>query len=322
MPKTQHKRARKAVEPHQSKWGSGQFWSGTISFGLVSVPVQLFPAQRQAGVHLRMFDSDGAPVQRRYFCPKEGRLVPASQIVRGYELKGGNYVVVTDEELEAAEPKKSREIDLQRFVDRREVSPLYFERAYYLTPRGDSSKAYRLLAEAIMRTGRAGIATFVMRDREYLVAIVAEKGILLAHTLRFSDEIRDPRDLDLPLAEKADRNKVQRYKRAIAKLETDTVDLAGYVDEEAERLRKLVDKKRERGQDLIELDGELAAADHDGAGDDGEEEVDLLETIRRSLQGAKPSRPKISNNRDLAPAVKTKKKTSATRKATPAKKRG
>src|SRR5690606_31886465 len=99
-------------------------------------------------------------------------------ILRGYEWAEGEYVVVRDEELEAIEPKKTREIDLRRFVDLSEIPPLYFERTYFLTPDGNSNKAYRLLAEVMERKQRAGIATFVMRDREYLVAILAENGIL------------------------------------------------------------------------------------------------------------------------------------------------
>ena len=118
--------------------------------------------------------------------------------MRGYELADGTHIIITDEELEAIEPVKTREIELREFVDRSEVAPAYMERGYYLTPDKGATKAYRLLADVMEKTRRAGIATFVMRDREYLVAIFAQNGILCAETLRFHDEIRDPETIGLP----------------------------------------------------------------------------------------------------------------------------
>ncbi|HEY0671085.1 MAG TPA: Ku protein, partial [Longimicrobiales bacterium] len=166
------------------------FWSGTITFGLVSIPVNLFPGVRSQRAALRMLADDGTPLQRRFYCEKQNREVNGDEIVRGYETAKGKYVVVTDDELEALEPKKSRDIDLRRFVPAEDIDPLFFERSYYLAPAGESVKAYRLLAETMEKTGRAGIATFVMRGKEYLVAIVAEDGLLRADTMRFADELR------------------------------------------------------------------------------------------------------------------------------------
>ena len=172
------------------------FWSGTISFGLVSVPVNLFPAQRGDGVPLRLLDPEGRPLARRYYCPAEETELGGDEIVRGYEVEEGKYVVIRDEELEALEPEKTRDIDLRRFVDRAEIDPMFFDRAYFLTPGADSTKAYRLLAAALEETDRAGIATFVMRGKEYWVAILAEEGLLAAATLRFPAEIRSPEESD------------------------------------------------------------------------------------------------------------------------------
>jgi DNA end-binding protein Ku len=180
-----------AKEKPQKKYhGARAFWSGTISFGLVSIPVNLFPANRSRSTGLRLLDKDGTPLRRRFFCPKDERDVHPEHVLRGYELENGEYVVVTDEELESLEPRKTRDIDLTRFVNKDDVPATLFERGYYLTPAGDSTKAYRLLAEVMEETGRVGIATFVMRGKEYLVAILAEDGIMRAETLRFQNEVR------------------------------------------------------------------------------------------------------------------------------------
>src|SRR5690606_8881941 len=120
------------------------------------------------------------------------------EIVRGFDVGDGQYVVVTDEELEALAPDKSRDIDLRRFVPRHELPMANFERAHFMAPTSDSNKAYRLLTKTLEETNRIGIATFVMRGKEYLVAIIAEGGLLRAETLRFADEIRTPADIGLP----------------------------------------------------------------------------------------------------------------------------
>jgi DNA end-binding protein Ku len=267
------------------------FWSGTISFGLISVPVQLFPATRRLGVALRMLDEDGTPLKRRYLCPAHDRIVEADEIVRGYELDTGEHVIVTDEELEAAEPKKSREIDLQRFVALSAVPPLHFERAYFLTPSGDTTKAYRLLAEVMEATDRAGIASFVMRGKEYLVAILAEEGILRAETLRFADEIRDPSAAGLDEEGEADEEAVARLSAAIEALESDALDPREMENDHPDRVRALAESKREAGRDVVEAPAyeEAEEEEPEAPREEGEEEdleeADLLETIRLSLRG-------------------------------------
>ncbi|MGH7552460.1 MAG: Ku protein, partial [Longimicrobiales bacterium] len=205
---------RRHDESEERENGARAFWSGTITFGLVSIPVNLFPTNRAGGFSLRMLDRDGTPLARRYFCSKEEKKLDDEDIVRGYELDG-KYVVVTDEELEALAPDKSRDIDLRRFVDHDAIDPMYFERAYFLTPAGGSSKAYRLLAETMEDMGRAGIATFVMRGKEYLVAIIAEDGVLRAETLRYHDELRSIDDVGLPVKPRVKRTDVARFEKAI-----------------------------------------------------------------------------------------------------------
>lgn len=266
--------------PSRKRPAAGAFWSGTISFGLISVPVQLFPANRDRSVSLRMLDEDGTPLRRRYYCPEHDRLLERDEIARGFEVEHGEFVVVTDEELEAVAPGRSREIDLKRFVDAGEIPPLYFERAYFLTPRGDSNKAYRLLAEVMERTGRAGIATFVMRNKEYLVAILAEEGILRAETLRFPDEVRDPARAGLTGDFEIDEIEAKRFEKAIAARSADELDPDELTDEAGAALRELAERKLEEGEGIVEA----PARGGEPEDDEDFEEVDLLETIRMSLK--------------------------------------
>lgn len=271
---------KKQPKPRQ---GVRSFWSGTISFGLVSVPVNVFPAHRRTSVSFRLLDKHGTPLARRYYCPQDKADVHPEHILRGYPVEGDEYVIVRDEELEALEPKKTREIDLRRFVDLAEISPMYFERTYFLTPSGESNKAYRLLAEVMEESGRAGIATFVMRDREYLIAILSENGILRAETLRFQDEIRSIEAVGLPGKERTNRSEVARLARAIKKLTVDELDPDWMKDEYAERVLRLVEKKRQQRKNVVEI--EHAAAEDEAREADDVPEVDLLETIRQSLKG-------------------------------------
>ena len=215
MARTKKRTRAKTNETRARKLPFHAFWSGSLSFGLVNVPVLVFPATRHSGVRLRMLSPKGVPLQRRFFCPRDGKEVAADEIVRGYELDDGSYIVVSDRELEAIEPDKSREIDLREFVDLAEIAPAFLERGYYLTPLKEATKAYRLLADVMEKTRRAGIATFVMRDREYLVAIFAENGILCAETLRFHDEIKSPEDIGLPKAVTVPRQRVSAFEHAI-----------------------------------------------------------------------------------------------------------
>ena len=206
MPEAGHKKKHDTQRPRS-------FWSGTIAFGLVSIPVSLYVASRSGGISLRMVDEDGTPLRRRYFCSKDGEPLEADDIVRGYEVEKDRFVIVKDEELEALAPEKSREIDLKRFVPLAQIDPIWFERGYFLAPDKGAMKAYRLLANTMEQEGRAGIATFVMRGKEYLVAIIGQQGLLRAETLRFHDELRTPDDVGLPTLDKADAKRIRRWKR-------------------------------------------------------------------------------------------------------------
>ena len=273
------------------------FWSGTISFGLVSVPVYLFPATRRNRVSLRMLGPAGTPLARRYFNPETDQEVPYRELTRGYEIEKDQYVTVEDEELEGLAPEKSREIDLRRFVPADAIHPLYFERPYFLTPAAESNKAYRLLAQAMEASGRAGIATFVMRGKEYLVAILAEGGILRAETLRFHDEVRTPETVGLPEKPKLDRHTVRRFEKAVEALEAEELDPAEMTDDYSRRVEEYARAKRKRGEGVVETPEASDDEEH-------EEPTDLMNVLKWSLRQAEEGSGKSGKASAKKPSAK------------------
>jgi len=226
-----------------------------------------------------MLGPEGEPLARRYYSQKTGRDLNADEIVRGYEIDSDKYVVVTDEELERLAPKQGRDIDLRRFVKRESIPPLYFDRSYFLAPSTGSEKAYRLLAETMEKEDLVGIATFVMRGKEYLVAIFPENGILRAETMRFPDELRSPKDIGLPEKKKLSKPLVTKFEQLIKKKTGRQIPQAQLKDQQTERLLKLVEKKRSRHKDVVKV--EVPARQQEG------NVVDLMEVLKRSLAGKK-----------------------------------
>ena len=169
-------------------------WKGALSFGLVNIPVGLYPATSDKSIHFNQFE-EGTSDRIRYkkINERTGDEVPQDRIVKGYDLGGGEYVILTEEELESAEPKKSRQIEISDFVGLVDIDPVFFRSSYYLAPEGEGAeKAYALLRRAMSEAGRVAIATLVMRNKEYLVAIRPEDDALALHTMYFSDEVRAP----------------------------------------------------------------------------------------------------------------------------------
>lgn len=253
------------------------FWSGVVAFGLVSLPVSLFPANRGKPLSLRMVDAEGTPLRRRYFCEQEERILDREEIVRGYPVDRDEFVLVEDAELQQLAPEKSREIDLRRFVPVEQVDPVFFERGYFLAPDADTTKAYRLLAKSLEEAGRAGIATFVMRDKEYLITLVAENGILRAETLRFHDEIRTPGDIGLPPLEPADAARVRTMRQAMEALSATKLDRALLTDRETQRLRECIDSKLQAGADVVE-------APESAPPEETSNVVDLMQVLKERLR--------------------------------------
>ena len=224
-----------------------------------------------------MLGPGGEPLARKYYSEQTERDLDADQMVRGYETDDGKFVVVTDEELDRLAPEKSRDIDLTRFVKEESIPPIYFERGYFLTPAAGSEKAYKLLAEAMKNTGQAGIATFVMRGKEYLVAIFSDNGILRAETMRFPDEIRTQGEVGLPEKKKVPAAKVKKFVKLIASKSKKQLRVSDLKDEQTERLLKLVKKKGSRSKNVVEVETEER--------EDRGKVVDLVEVLKKSLSG-------------------------------------
>jgi len=175
-------------------------WKGAISFGLVNVPVELFSAEKRSSeLDLTMLDKrDLAPVGYKRYNKSTGEDVPWAEIVKGYEYDDDKYVVLSDEDFRRANVEASKTVDIQAFVDLKDIPPLYFETPYYLAPGKRGEKAYALLRDAMKKAGEAGIATVVIRTRQYLAAVLPQDDVLLMDTLRYADEIKAADELGVP----------------------------------------------------------------------------------------------------------------------------
>ncbi len=173
-------------------------WNGTIAFGLVAVPVKVYSATEDKSVHFhQVHATDGARIQQKRVCSKEGKKVPYKEVAKGYEIRSGEYVLLSKEEVDAAAGERSRLIELEEFVHGHEVDPVFYDRSYHLGAGEGGLDAYRLLHDALRRSERAGIGRWVFHNREYLVGVRPIDGVLTLHTMRFADELVDPGSLDI-----------------------------------------------------------------------------------------------------------------------------
>jgi DNA end-binding protein Ku len=217
-------------------------WSGTISFSLVAIPVELVTAIEPGRISFRMLHrTDYSPLSRRMFCPEEETIVQPDEIVRGYEIGPHKYLVVTDEELESVSPERSRTIEILEFIDMDEVDPVYYDHPYYLVPARGGEKAYRLLAEVMHRTNKAGLAKFVLHDREHIVAIKSTGGALALITLYYSNEIVSDEDL-VPEDSSGDAREKSHIKKSIKKMMADFKP-EKYADDRRAKITSLLKKK-------------------------------------------------------------------------------
>lgn len=279
MPKK--KKTRSAKVAKESFQGVRPIWSGTITFGLVSIPVDLLSTVRPRQTAMKLIDKEGHPIGRQYQCSKEGIPLTNDDLVRGYETEDRKMVVITDKEFESLAPEMSADIRLRNFVPLRQIPALYFQRSYFLAPSGKSASAYNLLAATMNRTGRAGIGSFVMRGHEYLVAIVSDHGILRADTLRYADEIRSPDSLGLPEPVKLPSRLVGTFTREIEDLKRNSLDPGELEDEESGQLQELV-KAKKRNTDNVIHQTALESEDEEESGQSAQV-IDLTEILRRSL---------------------------------------
>ncbi len=252
-------------------------WTGSLSFGLVNVPVQLVTATRDLDLHFRqLHEKDGAPIEVQRWCSKENVEVPYEEITHGYDLEDGGQVIVSDLELQAIEPRRTRTIDIERFVDLSDVDPISFDHPYFLVPASEddgSIRAYRLLCEVMGQTDRAALGRFVMRAREYLALVRERDGALALTTMRFADEVRDPKDVDAA-TQKAHKPAPKQLQAAVAVIEELTADWdpEKHKDRYRARLKKVVDRKRK---------GETITAPEPAPAPAGG--VDLMEALERTL---------------------------------------
>jgi DNA end-binding protein Ku len=226
-----------------AKW----LWKGSLSFGLVNVPVALHSAVRDQGVHFRqLHQPDGSPIETRRMCAEENREVPWDEIVKGYEFEDGRWVLLTDEDLQAAAPKQSRTIDIEQFVPAREIDPIFFDRPYLLTPTDESAaRAYALLSDVMRDSGQAAVGRFILRAKERLVSIRHRDGALTLTTMLFHDEVRSPKEIAAEIdAAKPTREQVQSAVAIIEELGV-PFDPGSYHDEHRAHLLRIIKSKQQ-----------------------------------------------------------------------------
>jgi DNA end-binding protein Ku len=226
-------------------------WSGSISFGLVNVPVKMTTAVSTKDVRFHQLHmTDNTRIQQKRFCPADGEEVPFDQIVKGYEIAPGQYVVVTPEELAALDPVATHTIDIEEFVDLDQIDPIFFDHPYYLVPDARASKPYALLVRAMENSNKVGIARMVMRTKQYLTALRAKDGALVMATLLYGDEVLPIEELDVPGIEVELSDRELRMAEQLIESLSEKFDPDKFRDEYREKVIELIEKKAE-GQEIV-----------------------------------------------------------------------
>ena len=253
---------------------------GTISFGLVSIPVKLYTAASSGNVSFNLLhDACGSRIRQQTFCPTCNETVERTALVRGYEFAKNQYVRVTDDELKALEGEASKSIDIAAFVPLASVDPIYFEKTYYLGPEKGGEKAYRLLTEAMAKSERVALAKFVMRGKESLVLIRAAQDGLMLHTMYFADEVRSFAEIERGKDAKFRDAEMGLALKLIDGLTAETFTPEEFTDEYRERVLAMITAKVE-GEEIVSALPEAPKA----------RVIDLMEALQQSL--AAPTRPK------------------------------
>ena len=273
-------------------------WKGAISFGLVNVPVELFSAQkREAGLDLTMLDRrDMAPVGYKRVNKSTGEEVPWEDVVKGYEYADDKYVVLSEEDFRRANPEASKTVDIMAFVDLADIAPQYFETPYLLAPGKRGEKAYALLRDAMAKAGKAGIATVVIRTKQYLAALVAQGDALILNTLRYHKELKTPKDVDLEDKLKGAKVSAKEIDMALRLIDdmADKWQPAKFHDTYHEDLLKRIEEKVKAGEteEITEPEKEEKAAKTADV-------IDLMSLLKKSVEGGKkPPKGKAAANDD------------------------
>jgi DNA end-binding protein Ku len=253
-------------------------WSGTISFSLVAIPVRLVTAVEPGRVSFRLLhNKDYSPLARKMFCRKEETTVSRDEITRGFEIAPDQYVLMTDEELESVSPERSRTIEIVDFIDIKEVDPVYYDHPYYLVPSKGGEKAYRLLAEVLRRTDKAGLAKFVLAEREHLVAVTPKNGALALTTLHYSEEVLPEEDFFAPKKEKIAAEEQSRMKKSVEGMIED-FDPGKYANKRRKEIMNLLEAK---GKEKAPV--EAPAVEEE----EGEGPADLVAALEESMRKVK-----------------------------------
>src|SRR5438552_1219305 len=303
MPAAHHREHRAMVQtmaPHS-------IGSGTISFGLVSIPVRLYTAASSANVSFNLLHAKcGSRIKQQTFCPTCNEVVDRASLVRGYEFAKDQYVRVSDDELKSLEGETSKVIDIAEFVPLASVDPIYFEKTYYLGPDKGGDKAYRLLADAMEKNSRVALAKFVMRGKESLVLIRPAKSGLMLHTMYFADEVRDFGEIDRGQSAKIKPGELELALQLIDGLSNDEFKPEQYQDEYRQHVLGMIDQKVE-GKEVTTIGPQVQRA----------QVIDLMDALKESLAKRVASgekRPLAKAKRDAAPAPAAPKRAQAAKK--------
>lgn len=249
-------------------------WTGTIGFGLVNIPVKLFSATDSSDLDLDMLDkNDHSNIRFKRVNEKTGKEVSYDNIVRAFNLDG-NYVILSDDDFKKASPEKTKMIEIAEFVDEKEIDSVYFDTPYYLEPQKSGVKAYALLRDALKKTGKAGVATFVLRTKESLALLKTSGNVLMLQKIRYSEEIRKPDDLELPKS----TSKPAEIKMAINLIEqlSGEFNIENYKDTYSEELMKLI-KAKSKGKTIAKPKMRVVHSKSD----------DLMDQLKASLSNKK-----------------------------------
>ena len=270
--------------------------SGTISFGLVSIPIQLYTATSSQKISFNLLHAKcGSRIKQQTYCPKCEETIERSALVRGYEFNKGEYVQFTEEELKSLEQESSKVIDIAEFVPLSKVDPIYFENSYYLGPDKGGEKPYRLLAEAMAKTRRVALATLVLRGKENLVLVrPAEEGLML-HTMYYADEIRNFSEIEKGGAATVKEAELKLAIHLIDQLSSEEFKPEQYQDEYRARVLDLVNQKVEGKQVTV-----AAVAPQRG------QVIDLMEALKESLAKHAPKKPARAGRAEAVPAKKAR----------------
>jgi len=282
--------------------------SGTISFGLVSIPVKLYTAASSGGVSFNLLHAKcGSRIKQQTFCPVDNEVVERSSLVKGYEFQKDQYVRFTDEELKALEGEASKVIDIAEFVPLATVDPIYFEKTYYLGPDKGGEKPYRLLADAMAKSDKVALATFVMRGKESLVLVRPAQDGLMLHTMYFADEVRDFGEIEKGKSVKLREGELGLAERLIGELSHDEFKPEQYQDAYRNRVLELASSKVE-GKEITAVEPEAQRA----------QVIDLMDALKQSLAkraGAAASGAQAASTAKKPPAKAPRRPAAPDRKA-------